>query len=72
MQPGTSQCGIMQVANTGIVVSKVGSVQCQLASTDESEMTGIKVDPPYPRVLSPWHMAGQLYYVLLHRDLSIQ
>lgn len=32
-------------ANTGIVMSKVGSVQCQLASTDESEMIGIKVDP---------------------------
>ena len=41
MHPGTSQCGIMELANTVTVMSKVGSVQCQLASTDESGIIAI-------------------------------
>lgn len=41
VHPGTSQCGLMEMANTVIVMSKVGSVQCQLASSDESGIIAI-------------------------------
>lgn len=41
MHPGTSQRGIMEQANTVTVVSKVSSVQCLLARTDESGIIAI-------------------------------
>lgn len=36
VHPRASQCTIMEMANKGIFMSKVGSVQCQLSNMNES------------------------------------